>query len=279
MSLGQRVSDAACHVAFRGGWGARLAYRLGLQRAPSLRTHVVRVRGRDAGAPPLRLAFASDFHAGSTTHPALLQAACRHLADARADVVLLGGDFVAHEACEVEPLAELLSEVAAPLGKYAVLGNHDLLDDDGHVTRRLEAAGVQVLTNRGVRLAPPHDDVWVCGLDDPIFGDPDAESALAGAGGRRVVLMHAPDGLLALGDREFDLALCGHTHGGQIVFPWGWAPVVPAGRLSRRYMRGLFALGGERAMLVSHGVGCSSVPVRLFATPEVHVCELLPSTE
>jgi hypothetical protein len=136
-----------------------------------------------------------------------------------------------------------------------------------------------VLTNRGVRLAPPHDDVWVCGLDDPIFGDPDAESALAGAGGRRVVLMHAPDGLLALGDREFDLALCGHTHGGQIVFPWGWAPVVPAGRLSRRYMRGLFALGGERAMLVSHGVGCSSVPVRLFATPEVHVCELLPSTE
>jgi hypothetical protein len=277
MSLSQRVSDAACHVAFRGGWGARLARRTGFQRSPVTRTHVVHARGRAREAPTLRIAFASDFHAGATTHPALLAEACARLAEARADVVLLGGDFVAHEACEVEALVPHLAELTAPLGKFAVLGNHDLVDDEAHVARRLESAGVRVLTNRAVRLGAPHDDVWVCGLDDPIFGDPDAARALDGAdGGARVVLMHAPDGLLALGDRAFDLALCGHTHGGQIVLPGGIMPVLPAGRLSRRFAHGEYRLGkgGERVLLVSRGVGCSSVPVRLLATPEVHVCEL-----
>ena len=281
MTLGQRASDAACHIAFRGGWGARLARRLGLQPLPVTRAHAVVARRRTPGAPTLRIAFASDFHAGAATHPAVLAAACARLAEARADVILLGGDYVAHEACEVEALVPLLAGLTAPLGKFAVLGNHDLLDDEAHVARRLESAGVRLLTNRAARLAPPHDDVWVCGLDDPIFGDPDAACALDGVddGETRVVLMHAPDGVLALGERAFDLALCGHTHAGQIALLGGFMPVLPAGRLSRRYAHGEYPLdetphGGARTLLVSAGVGCSSVPVRLFAQPEVHVCEL-----
>ncbi len=111
------------------------------------------------------------------------------------------------------------------------------------------------------------------GLDDPIWGAPDAAAALEGADEIRIVLMHAPDGLLNLGDRHFDLALCGHTHGGQIHLPWGDAIVVPHGVLSRRHVAGFYRLGkqGERALLVSRGIGCSTVPIRLFAHPEVHL--------
>jgi hypothetical protein len=276
-SPARRTARAACATAFRGGWGARLAYRLGLQGALATTVHRFPVASRPASAPPLRVAFASDFHAGATTHPALLAEACRRLTDARPDVILLGGDFAEFNACDAEPLIGLLADVAAPLGTYAVLGNHDRFDDDTHVVGRLEAAGVEVLLNRGVRLAPPHDDVWVCGLDDPIWGAPDAERALDGADGTRIVLMHAPDGLLALGGRPFDVALCGHTHGGQVAAPWGWMPCLPIGRLSRRFPRGVYTLPGpgERRLVVSHGVGCSTVPLRVFARPEVHVCEVV----
>jgi hypothetical protein len=92
-----------------------------------------------------------------------------------------------------------------------------------------------------------------------------------GAEGTRVVLMHSPDGVRAIGDRAFHLALCGHTHGGQVRLPWGPPLIVPRGRLSRRYASGRFELGA-RTLLVSHGVGCSGVPVRTFAPPEVHLC-------
>ena len=136
------------------------------------------------------------------------------------------------------------------------------------------ASVIEVLRNSNVRLPPPHDDVWVCGLDDFESGNPDADATLAGADGTRLVLMHGPDGLLAIGDRRFEVAFAGHTHGGQISLPWGTPIIVPGGALDRRYSHGLFhvrpdAHGGH--LLVSRGVGCSALPLRLFAAPEIHV--------
>ena len=254
-----------------------MAFRLGLQRRPRLRTHALALAARPAAAPPLRVGFATDFHAGAPTHPAVLRHACHLLTQARPDVLVLAGDFVERHAHDVDVLAPLLAAVPAPFGRYAVLGNHDLMSDDrGHVVERLRAAGVALLTNRAVRLPPPHDDVWLCGLDDPTRGTARAECALDGVPGTRVVLMHSPDGLLEIGARPFDLALCGHTHGGQVRLPGGEAPVVPEGALSRRFLRGLHRLGadGTRLLLVSQGVGCSTAPVRLGARAEVHLCTL-----
>jgi predicted MPP superfamily phosphohydrolase len=89
--------------------------------------------------------------------------------------------------------------------------------------------------------------------------------------------MHGPDGLLALGDRRFELAFCGHTHGGQVALPGGTPILIPGGALNRTYSNGLFDVRGAGAggkLLVSRGVGCSTLPVRLFAPPEVHLCEI-----
>ena len=259
------------------GWAAALAYHLGLQRRPRLQPRAIGLASRAPSAPPLRVGFAADFHTGPTTHPELLRHACRVLADARPDLLLLAGDFVELHARHVDRLAPLLAAVPAPLGRFAVLGNRDLMSDDRYVAERLAAAGIELLTNRAVRLPPPHDDVWLCGLDDPTRGVARAECALDGAPGTRVVLMHSPDGLLAIGGRPFGLALCGHTHGGQVTLPGGEAPVVPEGALSRRFLQGLHHLGpdGTRALLVSRGVGCSTAPVRLGARAEVHLCTLV----
>ena len=260
-----------------GDWAARLFHALGLQGEIRPSTTTLQIRGAH-GTPshraPLRIAFASDFHAGSTTHSQLLTDSCDALAAFRPDVLLLGGDFVSVRASYIERLAPLLAAIDVPLGKFGVLGNHDLRADHRFVVAELERAGVRMLTNRHVTLPPPFDDITLCGLDDPTRGNPRADRALDGVSGTRIVLMHSPEGLESIGDRRFDLALCGHTHGGQIASPWGRAMVVPGGYLNRVYASGWFEIGSHepRMLLVSRGVGCSTIPIRVFAAPEVHLC-------
>ena len=259
-----------------GSWAAKIAYELGLQGRVRSRTHRFNLgrQARDAVRPTLRAAFAADFHAGATTDERLLADACRLLAASEPDLVLLGGDFVSVRASYIDRLAPLLSAIQAPLGKLAVLGNHDLRADRPRVLRGLSDAGVRVLDNEAVRLPAPFDDVTICGLSDVARGNPRPDLAIDSAAGTRVVLMHSPEALRAIGDRPFDLALCGHTHGGQVTLPWGTPIVMSGGDLNRRYASGLFTLDGQpsRSLLVTNGVGCSTAPVRLFAVPEVHLC-------
>jgi predicted MPP superfamily phosphohydrolase len=265
-------------------WAATLSYHLGLQGRVRVREETFALGGARATAseprPPLRVGFASDFHAGSTTHPRLLERACEALADSDPDVLLFGGDFVTMRASSIHRLAKRLAEIPARYGKFAVLGNHDLRADRATVQAALDDAEIRVLANEHTVLPDPYDDIAICGLEDATRGEPRADHALDAATGTRIVLMHSPEGLHAIGDREFDLAFCGHTHGGQIALPWGTPVVVPPGRFNRRFAKGRFDLtrhggrgsGGARALLVSGGVGCSTIPVRLFAAPEVHLC-------
>lgn len=251
-------------------WAARLAYATGLQPASVDVDRLLIPVKRASGAPPLRIAFASDFHAGSTTDPRTLAAACEVMAAERPDVLLLGGDFVTTRARYIDDLAPLLAKIPAPFGKFGVFGNHDRRANRATLTRALEAAGVRMLVNEVTTLPPPHADISILGLDDPIRGAPEfRETADASV---RVILMHAPDGLMTIGDRPFDLALCGHTHGGQIAMG-RLKPYLPYGKLSREYAGGLYRLGrdGGRALVVSAGVGCSTVPVRLGARAQVHL--------
>ena len=255
-----------------GRWATRLCYAVGLQSGRPV--HVDRREvavSRAQGAGPLRVAFASDFHAGATTSARVLADACAALDALEPDVLLLGGDFVSVRAEDIHALAPLLAKVRAPLGKFGVFGNHDLRSNRGELADALAVAGVRMLVNEVVRLPPPHDDVNIVGLDDPIRGTPLGE-VLDTADGVRILLMHAPDGLLAAGNRHFDLAFCGHTHGGQIVLPGGMMPYLPHGTLSREYPVGWFRLApaGDRMLLVSRGVGCSTVPVRFGCACEVH---------
>ncbi len=225
---------------------------------------------RQTTASPIRIAFASDFHAGATTDIRVLQAACAAITAEKPDVLLLGGDFVTTRAGYIDQLAPLIAEIPAPLGKFGVFGNHDRRANRAVLAKALEGAGVRMLVNETATLPDPHSDITILGVDDPIRGVP--EYCEMPNECIRIVLMHAPDGLMTLGDRHFDLALCGHTHGGQITVG-GVKPYLPHGKLSREYAGGLYRLGeeGNRALVVSRGVGCSTVPVRMGATAQVHL--------
>jgi uncharacterized protein len=158
-----------------------------------------------------------------------------------------------------------------------VLGNHDHWSGAGFIADRLAEAGVELLTNCQVRLPYPHQHVSLCGLDDHSSGVPDAAAAFTGAGSVRVLLMHAPSGLLDVGDRTFTVALSGHTHGGQIALPGGRPLVVAHGPLSRRHNAGRYDLERGGTLLVSRGIGCSALPLRMNSPASVMLCTLRTS--
>jgi len=256
-------------------WPARLAGWLSGAADVRVERHEIVVSELRAHRP-LRMAFASDFHAGPITPQHLLDLAVDRLIEARADLLLLGGVFVSLRAADAASLVARLAAVPAPLGRYAVLGNHDHDSDGAQMAAMLEAAGVTVLTNRNVRLPTPFADISLCGLDDHTMGAPDADAAFAAAAAIRIVLMHAPSGLLDIGAHPFTVALCGHTHGGQVALPNGWPVLTACGPLSRRYSAGRYPLDEARTLLVSRGVGYTALPIRLSAPPSITLCTIVP---
>jgi len=265
---------AALDAALLRGFFAKWTYRSGLHGNLRVTKHEVRLAPGKQLPAPLVLAFASDFHAGPTTHPEMFASLVHELTHHRPDVLLLGGDFVSSKAGYVDGLSDHLSRCTPPLGKYAVLGNHDLWTDEEHITCQLAAAGVEVLVNRNFRLPHPFDSVSICGIDDPWTGSADAAVAFNSAQPIRVFLTHSPDGLLLLNDEQFDVGFAGHTHGGQIALPDGTPIVSAGGPLCRTYSRGRFEIKGNGPLIVSRGIGCSHVPIRIYADPELVICTL-----
>jgi predicted MPP superfamily phosphohydrolase len=157
---------------------------------------------------------------------------------------------------------------------YAVLGNHDVWNGSAEIAAALAANGVEVLVNRNVALPAPFGAVSICGIDDPWTGSPSAEAAFAGAGAGQIYLTHSPDGLRCLTGQRFDLGFAGHTHGGQIVRSNGEPLKRPGGRYSRAYSHGRFEIDGNGPLLVSRGIGCSGIPLRVRADPELVICTL-----
>jgi predicted MPP superfamily phosphohydrolase len=118
--------------------------------------------------------------------------------------------------------------------------------------------------------------VSVCGVDDPWTGEVDIAKAFSNAAPVRIFLTHSPDGLLFLRDERFDVGFAGHTHGGQIALRDGTPIITAGGPLSRTYGRGRFEVPGNGPLIVSTGIGCSTLPIRINADPEVVVCKFLP---
>lgn len=267
----RRAGETAEALFYANGWAARAAHALGLQGRLHIDRRDVTVPLSAPSAEPLRVAFASDFHAGPLTDPRLLDAMQQAIAAFAPHVILLGGDFVSLHHRHVTGLAARLRELPAPAGKFGVFGNHDLWVDDTFIRLQLEAADVRMLVNEAVRLPPPYDELYVCGLDEPGVGQPDPARTFSGAGARRLLLMHSPLGLWHVRAYPFDLAFCGHTHGGQIARPDGRPIVLPSGSGDRRFASGYFELAEGGRLVTSRGIGMSDLPIRLFSPSEVHL--------
>ena len=225
------------------------------------------------------------------------------------DAVLLLGDYVPSAgmmrwasrvgATPIEHglWAAELAKLHAPLGVHAVLGNHDWWEDDAVQHRKrgptkagkaLASAGIRVHENTAVRVEQAGQPYWIAGLGDQwayylipnrkrgnYHGVHDLDSTFAQIkDDSPVVLMaHEPDIFAEMGRHANRPALTvsGHTHGGQVRL-MGYAPIIPS-RYGRRFDYGHIEERG-RHLVVSAGLGCSGIPVRFGAPPEVVLVEL-----
>ena len=269
LSLTRKAWAVAQHVLLGNDWPTTLLDGLGI--SPGLGVVEVSVPSAVSlgSSKRLRIAFASDFHAGPTTHPAQIDRAIAAIAASEPDLILHGGDFVGHRPSDVRRLAPGLRSLKAPLGSFAVLGNHDNNTNPTLVAEVLAECGIQLLVNEAVCLPPPFERTRLIGLDDHMTGAPDATRISPAPELTTILLLHQPSGLLDAADHRMDLALAGHTHGGQIVLPGGYAPVTPGGALSRRYLAGRYPLQDGGVLLVSRGIGASTIPLRWNAPPDL----------
>jgi predicted MPP superfamily phosphohydrolase len=257
-----RLSARVSAAFFPSALGRWLHYRL----RTSWEVRVVRPELAEGASWP-SIAFLSDVHAGHYMTEGDLADLARLIAALQPDLVCLGGDLVHTRLEELAHFERALRTLASPLGLFAVPGNHDYVEP-ARIERwsaMLETRGVRVLRNRGQRLWHSGKSLWLCGVDDLTEGRPDLDAALRGRepGERTLLLSHHPDLFALASQRDVDLQLSGHTHGGQIRL-FGWAPF----RRSRLgYVQGLYERDGAR-LFVSRGAGVSFVPLRVGTRSE-----------
>lgn len=245
----------------------------------STREYDLSLLGWPAAAGELRIAVLADLHTGSPHNDlAKLQEVVQTTNRAHPDLVLLAGDFVTHgvvggHVVAPEASARVLRSLHAPVGVYAVLGNHDWWFDGPRVRHALEAEGIPVLEDRAIRLVFNRIPFWLAGVSDFWEASHDVRRALAGVDEASpvIVVTHNPDVFPEIPARVA-LTIAGHTHGGQVAVP-GWGrPVVPS-QFGERYAVGHIVEGG-RHLFVSTGIGTSILPVRFRVPPEISVVTL-----
>lgn len=221
----------------------------------------------------LRILHLSDTHIGGLHNGAPHVRAARRLP---ADLVLVTGDLAEGNGAIAET-ARLLGALDAPLGTWAVLGNHDYPYpktpiDTTALVAALEERGVRVLRNSAARLCWRGQPFWLAGTDDPHRRRDDLAATLADVppGAPTLLLTHSPDGLADLAPGRVLLALVGHTHGGQVRLP-GLRPLTNT-RLRCPHPRGLQWLNGT---LTHFHVGIGNlIPFRFGVRPELVVLTL-----
>jgi uncharacterized protein len=275
-----RLTRAILRPPFRDELG-RKGWLAEISRA---QRHIVRrLRLEIGGWPrwrrPLRVAFLSDLHTGSHSDDvARLNAIVDEIAALAPDLVLFGGDYVNMQPFgggRVPPrtTAAALSRLEAPLGRFAILGNHDYVYGERAVADAFEQHGIPVLDHARRSMRFQDHAVDLVGVPDAHVTRAEAYALLAGLSAQRptIVLAHDPVWFAHLPAGPH-LMLAGHTHGGQIRLP-GIGVVRTATKAPRRWIHGLIEERGQY-LYVTSGIGTSGLPLRWGVPPEIAVLEM-----
>jgi predicted MPP superfamily phosphohydrolase len=231
----------------------------------------------------LSITVIADLHAGG---PDMTVTHVRRMADTaialKSDLVVLLGDYRATYRFATTPVpyavwAGELARISAPLGTWAILGNHDWWNDVADIRRALADARIPLLENDAVLLGPEGKRFWLAGLGDQLAyrlghgrfrGVDDLPGTLAQVktDDAVILLAHEPD-IFPRVPARVALTLSGHTHGGQIRLPLIWPAFVPS-KYGARFAYG-HVVEDDRHLIVSGGLGTSFIPARLGVPPEI----------
>jgi predicted MPP superfamily phosphohydrolase len=265
---------------------ARLTYAVRVEPTwLELNRHVVPIPDLPVTFSGLKLVQLTDFHCGRQVTAAYLAEAVELAQMQGPDLVVLTGDFVHKGFRHIQTVAKVLGRLQAPLGVFAVLGNHDFSVRNALGMRRhkhlhravaegLTAHGIRVLHNETVTLVRHGARLHLAGVEDLWSRVCDLDRALAGLcpSVPRLVLAHNPQTVEQLAGRRCDLMLSGHTHGGQINLP-GLGRLT-LGANGKRFAAGMY-YHRKTLLYVNKGVGFG-FRVRYGVRPEVAVFVLRP---
>jgi predicted MPP superfamily phosphohydrolase len=281
--FGQAAATGRWAVALGAG-GFALFVLTGYVGANRLRVRKLEARLADLpeGLDGLRIVQVSDLHVGPHTSRRHLARVRQAMEEARPDLIAITGDQVDDYARDVVPFGEAFAGLSAPLGVYAIAGNHDVYAGWPAVQAGLERLGIAVLVNEAVELEHRGSRFWLAGTGDPaatnlpahLGGEaaPHLPRTLARvpAGATTIALAHNPVLWPRLAERGVDLTLSGHTHHGQLSIPrLGWSLASPF----LEHAMGSYEKG--RALLyINPGTNYWGLPFRIGALPEVTVLTL-----
>jgi uncharacterized protein len=224
----------------------------------------------------LRVVQLTDIHAGIYMNRDEMRRYADQVAELEPDLFVLTGDFISNSMTFLPGCLEEMARVRPRYGTFASLGNHEHLwgnlpEIDAHFRRHR----LPLLTNTHVLIQTPQGPVAVVGIDDLVAGQADLELALRGLDPTipALLLSHHPEIFPRAAARGIRLTLSGHYHGGQVKLP------LPGGDLSIAHLRTPYPEGhfrmGDSHLYVSRGIGTTFTPVRLNASPEVTLLQLV----
>lgn len=246
----------------------------GLFEATALRVERVALESGKlpAHVERLRIVQVSDLHLGLLHRDEALAPIAARISELEPDLLVATGDVVDAQISHLDELSTMWRRINPPLGKYAVVGNHEVYAGLDQSLAFLKSSGFIVLRNEGVTL---RDTLTLVGVDDPAAGTPkDEASLLKSVNGDllAILLKHRP---VPVEDSErlFDLQLSGHAHRGQI-FPFNFLT-----GLAYPMQDGLYRLSGGSYLYTSRGTGTWGPPMRILSPPELTVFEIARKTE
>jgi uncharacterized protein len=263
-------SATAISVGALAGVGA---YGVAYERHKIARiTRDVTIRGLPPALDGLRIGMITDVHHSAVVSAGDITRAVTLIAEAAPDMVVMGGDYVSFfDRTYIAPVAELLAPLSsAPLGSFAVLGNHD---DEKEVPAALASRGFTVLKDQRTQLTVKGERLDIAGIRFWTRTPGEIANVLKGTGGTTVLLAHDPRRLVEAAALDVQLVLSGHTHGGQVIVP---ALGAVAGR--KFPVLAGYASRDNTSIFVSRGVGTVYVPVRINCPPDVAILTLRTET-
>jgi len=256
--------------------------RIEAQSDPDIIRHELSFPDLPPGLDGLRIVQISDLHAGPLSSSGQVQRWRRLAEGERPELLLITGDMVDSLPEEAGIVADAFRGFRAPLGSYAILGNHDYFTDPRPIWSTLEGIGMEFLENRHALVTRKGGTLALVGLQDPMarhghFRDiaygpgPQPYLAVRGVpeGAWRLCLSHRPSDWHLARQTGAPLTLSGHTHGGQVNL----IPGVSSAIILGEYTQGLYRMD-DQALYVNRGLGVVGLPIRIGAPPEITVITL-----
>jgi len=268
---------AALRVGLLGGAGlGSLAYGSFLERHQLVvEKNNCPLKDEHANLAGLKIAMAADFHFDELQEGGFVNRCVEMINDQQPDLIVLCGDYVSQDSKPIEALTEHLAKLNAPLGVFAVLGNHDYWAGANTIARQLSKVGIQMLRNEAETLSYKHGPVQIAGLGSAWEHEAHFKTALpySSASSPPVILaVHEPDFFDRVSeDSRLTLQLSGHTHGGQVCAPFYGAMRLPS--WGKNYVSGLYRRHDSR-IYVTRGVGTLFPHVRFCCPPEISLITL-----